>query len=815
MGAHFMNEETIFQSSLSSPSLQNHQLPILPLKNMAILPKSIIPIVVGRKTSIKAVEAALQGDRMVFITAQRDTNLDKPGLEDLYDYGTRSTILQVVRMPKGGLKILVEGICRSRIITSDTNQEYLSAYCTDITTLITSSSIELEALWRHTRTKYTQYCQLNNKIPADLLPETASSLEIEHALDTVLVHITIPLEERQKFLEIMELSDRILYICKILDREITIFETEERIKASIQSQVEKNQREYYLNEQIKAINKELGRDDQQVEIQHIRTKAKKLRLPQECAEKVERELKRLENMPSSSAEASVIRHYIEWLLALPWHKISRDNISIADAEKILNKQHAGLKKPKERIIEFLAARKFSNALKKSPIICLVGPPGVGKTSLASAIAESLGREFRRIPLGGLRDEAEIRGHRRTYISALPGKILQAMRHVSTVNPVILLDEIDKMSMDAHGDPSAALLEVLDPEQNKAFFDHFLEVSYDLSQVVFIATANQLDGIPYPLHDRMELIFLSGYSEQEKLDIAQKFLLPRNLKEHNLTARKCKISEDILLLLIREYTREAGVRQLERILTKILRKVIQLFLDEPSRASCVLTPKLVREWLGHSKFKIKPLNVTEERIGLASGLAWTEVGGDLLEIETSIVTGKGNVTLTGQLGDVMQESAYAALTYIRSRAPQLGLKPNFNTTKDIHIHIPEGATPKDGPSAGITLCTSIVSEMTKNPVNPLVAMTGEITLRGRVLPVGGLKEKILAASQHGIKTVILPRDNKDEIDEMQAEINTRDITLKFVDTMDEVLEQALLRSPFSKPLKTSKRDDDYAQVSKAS
>jgi ATP-dependent Lon protease len=809
-----MNEETISPTVLTGRVPISKSLPILPLKNMTILPKSIIPVIVGRKTSIKAVEAALQDDRMVFVTAQRDTSIEKPEEHDLYMCGTRAMILQVVRMPKGGLKILVEGMSRSRILKTDSEEGYLRAQCIDIPTIMSASSVELEALWRHVRTNYSHYCRLNSKLPADLLPENAASLDMEHALDTLLIHITIPLEERQKFLEIVELSERLLHICTMLDREITIFETEERIKQSIQNQVEKNQREYYLNEQIKAINKELGRDDQQHEIQHIRAKIKKLQLPQEPAEKIERELKRLELMPSASAEAAVIRHYVEWILALPWHKKSRDNISLVTAEKILDKQHAGLKKPKERILEFLAAKKFSNSLKRSPIICLVGPPGVGKTSLASAIAESLGREFRRISLGGLRDEAEIRGHRRTYISALPGKILQAMRQVSTVNPVILLDEIDKMSVDAHGDPAAALLEVLDPEQNKAFFDHFLEISYDLSQVMFIATANQLDGIAYPLHDRMELIFLSGYSEQEKLDIAQKFLLPRNLKEHDLTAKKCKISQDMLLLIIREYTKEAGVRQLERILTKILRKVIQLFLDDPDRTSCTLNESLVRTWLGHSKFKIKPLSPTEERIGLASGLAWTEVGGDLLEIETSIVTGKGNVTLTGQLGDVMQESAYAALTYIRSRAPQLGLKPNFNTTKDIHIHIPEGSTPKDGPSAGITLCTAMVSEMTKNPVNPLVAMTGEITLRGRVLPVGGLKEKILAAWQHGIKTIILPRDNKEEIEEMKSELNTRDITLKFVDTMDEVLEQALICSPFLKSTK-SKRDDDHAHASKTS
>jgi len=797
----------------------HYLLPVLPLKNMTILPKSIIPVIVGRKQSIAAVESALQQDRQVFVTAQRDVEVERPSFKDLYDYGTRAVILQVVRMPKGGFKILVEGVSRSQALSCDSGNGYMQVDCVDSATTGTTDINELEALWRHVRTRYQSYQKINNKLPADILSEVSSVDNMEHAMDTLLAHITLPLDERQVFLEMGNLPERLLYVCKMLDREVTIFETEERIRGSVQSQLERNQREYYLQQQRNAIDKELGRDDQQAEVQQLRAKVKSLKLPRDPAEKVEREIRRLEQMPQSSAEASVVRHYVEWILALPWHKSSRDTINMQAAEKILNKQHAGLKKPKERILEFIAAKKFSNLLKRSPIICLVGPPGVGKTSLASSIAESLGREFRRISLGGVRDEAEIRGHRRTYIGALPGKFLQAMRQVETVNPVILLDEVDKMSTDSHnGDPSAALLEVLDPEQNKAFYDHFLEISYDLSQVMFIATANHIEGIPYPLHDRMELIFLSGYSEQEKFDITKKFLLPRNLKEHGLSSKQCKIPSNVLMILIREYTKEAGVRQLERTLTKILRKVIQLFLEDQSMLTFTLTEEQLRIWLGHSKFKIKPLNAQEERIGLASGLAWTEVGGDLLEIETSIVTGKGNVTLTGQLGEVMQESAYAALTYIRSKAPQLGLKQNFNTTKDIHIHIPEGATPKDGPSAGITLCTAIVSEMTKNPVNPLVAMTGEITLRGRVLPVGGLKEKILAAWQHGIKKVILPRENKEEIDEMQSELNTRDITLKFVDTMDEVLEEALLRSPFSAKHAKAKRaagDDHHASSNQTS
>lgn len=780
-----------------TPSRANSQkqtlsLPVLPLKNMAILPKSIIPVIVGRKPSIAAVEAALKENRDIFVTSQKDAAMDSPEPGDLYAHGARATILQVMRMPKGGLKILVEGICRAVIIEPEIDKGYIRALCEDVITTSLEHDVELEALWRNTLSLYADYAALNSKLPADLVPPVANPSEMEQVADTVLIHLSIPAEERQKFIEMADLKKRLLKLCGIIEREIAILHTEERIRGRIQTQIEKNQREYYLNEQMKAIHKELGREDQQTEINQLRSKVKALKLPQEIGEKVEKEIRRLEQMPGASAEGSVIRHYIDWIISLPWHKMSKDTVSLEAAEKILNKKHAGLKKPKERIIEFLAAKKFSKNLTKSPIICLVGPPGVGKTSLAESIAESLGREFRRISLGGVRDEAEIRGHRRTYIGAQPGKIIQALRQVKTANPLILLDEIDKMSTDAHGDPSAALLEVLDPEQNKSFVDHFMEVPYDLSNVMFITTANHLDNIPYPLYDRMDLIQLSGYSDAEKIEIAQKFLIPKCLKEHSLTAQQCKISEPILRLIISEYTKESGVRQLERVITKIIRKVIQILLKDSSKSAITVTPQHIAEWLGHSKFKIKPVNEqTEGRIGLASGLAWTEVGGDLLQIEVSIVPGKGNVTLTGQLGEIMQESAYAALTYIRSRAEALGLKPSFSTTKDIHIHIPEGATPKDGPSAGITMCTALVSELTKNPVNPRVAMTGEITLRGRVLPVGGLKEKILAAKQHGITLVLLPLENKDEVEELRPEIGS-DITLKFVDTMDEVLENALMK-----------------------
>ncbi len=580
-----------------------------------------------------------------------------------------------------------------------------------------------------------------------------------------------------------------------MQREIDILETDERIRGTIQKQVEKSQREYYLTEQMKAIQKELGRDDTQSDIALIRAKIKKLGLPKEALEKVNKELKRLDQMPPMSSEAVVSRHYIDWVISLPWNKVTKDSISLAQAEKILNKNHAGLKRAKERIIEFLAARKFSKTLVRSPIICLIGPPGVGKTSLGHSIAESLGREFVRISLGGIKDEAEIRGHRRTYIGALPGKIIQAMKKAKSSNPVILLDEIDKMSSDFHGDPSAALLEVLDPEQNRSFVDHFLELEYDLSKVMFIATANLTEGIPYPLYDRMERIVLSGYTQAEKVEIARSFLIPKSLKEYSLKASQFKVPPPILKQIVHEYTKESGVRQIERVIAKLMRKTIQVLLKDPTVKNVTITKKLLKEWLGHPRYRDTTLD-TGERIGLATGLAWTEVGGEILEIETTVLPGKGGLTLTGQLGEVMQESAHAALSYIRSRAKKLGLKDSFYASRDIHMHIPEGATPKDGPSAGITMCLALVSAITKNPTRPDVAMTGEITLRGRVLGVGGLKAKILAARQQGIKTILVPEENKDDVEEIMNDIGSlKSENIIFVQNMDDVLSRALEKDPF--------------------
>lgn len=782
---------------------ENHEnsqlqvLALLPLKNVVILPKSIIPIIVGRPSSISAVENSLKNNKSIFITAQKHPDVEHPTENDVFACGTKSTILQVMRMPKGTLKILVEGICRAKIIKTKTADSYLEVEIEDLPTTSLEPSIELEALWRQLKHLYSQYSQLNTKIPSDLISVVKNPEDMDIIADTLAVHINLSFDERQQLLELPDLKERITKLCTFLQREIDILETEERIRGTIQKQVEKSQREYYLTEQLKAIQKELGREDSHAEISSIKSKIKTLGLSPEALEKVEKELKRLEQMPPLSSEAVVSRHYIDWVISLPWKKISKDTISLEQAEKILNKNHAGLKKAKERIIEFLAAKKFSKNLQRSPIICLIGPPGVGKTSLARSISESLGREFVRISLGGIKDEAEIRGHRRTYIGAMPGKIIQAMRKAKTKNPVILLDEIDKMSSDFHGDPAAALLEVLDPEQNKTFVDHFLEVGFDLSQVMFITTANHIEGIPYPLYDRMERIILSGYTEDEKIEIAESFLISKNLEEYGLKESQFKISTPILKKIISQYTKEAGVRQLERIIAKLMRKTIQILLKDKKQENVEITEEKLIEWLGYPKYKRTSIDESTDRIGLATGLAWTEIGGDILDIEVTVLPGKGGLTLTGQLGDVMQESAHAALSYIRSRAQMLGLKENFYSSKDIHIHIPEGATPKDGPSAGITMCTALVSALTKNPSKVGVAMTGEITLRGRVLAVGGLKEKILAARLHKMKIVIVPEENKDAVNEVMKEIGTKDhLEIVFVKNMDEVLKQALVNDPFS-------------------
>ncbi len=800
------NIDVEIESSLMDLGVTENKLPLLPLKNVVILPKTIIPIIVGRPLSIKAVEYALKHDRMLFITAQKDPNTEDPQLTDIFEYGTRSIILQVMRMPNGALKILAEGLCRSKIEEFSPEDGFIKVKAQDIITSGLENEISIQATWRQLHSLYQVYAQLNDKAPADLIDTVKTITDMDYLTDTIAVHISnLPFIERQNILESQNLEQRMLKVCMLLQKEIEILQTEQRIRGRIQTQVEKSQREYYLTEQMKAIQKELGREDQAVELDQMTKKIKALGLPADAYEKVEKEIRRLEQMPPLSSEAVVSRNYIDWLTALPWKKTTSDTISLKQAERILDSNHFGLTKAKERIIEFVAAKKFAKNLERTPIICLVGPPGVGKTSLAQSIAKSLGREFVRISLGGIRDEAEIRGHRRTYIGALPGKIIQAMKKAQVINPVILLDEIDKMSQDIHGDPASALLEVLDPEQNKTFMDHFLDTDYDLSKVMFITTANVADNIPYALYDRLEVINLSGYTEEEKLQIAKTFLIPKNLTEYHLSARQFKLSNDIITMLIAEYTKEAGVRQVERLIAKLMRKAIQIYLKDPAKKTVSITKEMVKNWLGvtYKKTSLSPLS---DRIGLATGLAWTEVGGDVLEIETTVLPGKGSITLTGQLGDVMQESAQAGISYIRSRATQLGLKSSFHTTKDIHIHMPEGATPKDGPSAGIAIGTALISALTNTKTKPNLAMTGEITLQGRVLAIGGLKEKLLAAKQHHMYTVIIPEENKDDLEEIKKEISLEGLTVMPVKTMDEVLKIAFVGTPYKTQPKAPKRKE---------
>jgi ATP-dependent Lon protease len=791
--------DTEKELEVSATTTTKPMLPLLPLKNVVILPKSIIPIIVGRPLSIAAVERALQGDRTLFVTSQKDQNVEDPKPNDLYEYGTRSTILQVMKMPNGSLKILAEGICRAKATSFYVDNNHIEVTYKNISTtgLTARYATELQASWRHLTELYIAYATLNDKAPSDIVGPVTEVSDMDYLTDTVAMHINnVSIDERQEILELNNLPKRMIKVCALLQKETEILQAEQRIRGRIQTQVEKNQKEYYLNEQMKAIQKELGRDDQGTEVESLMTKADALNLPEDALYKVKKELRRLEQMQPLSSESSISRNYIDWILSLPWTETSTDTISLEEAEEILNKNHAGLKKAKERILEFVAAKKFSKNLEKYPTICLVGPPGVGKTSLGKSIADSLGREFVRISLGGVRDEAEIRGHRRTYIGAMPGKIIQAMRKAHTLNPVILLDEIDKLAHDIQGDPAAALLEVLDPEQNKAFADHYLDIEYDLSKVIFIATANVPDNIPYPLFDRLEVISLSGYTKQEKKHIAQNFLIPKNLKEHTLSKRQFKLDEPILDEIIEFYTRESGVRQLDRTIAKLMRKTIQILLKDATKKSVTITHDLVIEWLGHHIFKKTTLSEKKDTFGLATGLAWTELGGDVLEIETSVLPGKGSVTLTGQLGDVMQESAQAAISYIRSRSKELGIKPNFYASKDIHIHLPEGATPKDGPSAGITICTALVSSLTEIPVKHDLAMTGEITLQGRVLGIGGLKEKLLAAKQHGFKTVIIPQENSDDLKEVYRDTNLDGLTVLTARTMDDVLQLAFDINPFT-------------------
>ncbi len=772
--------------------MQNNELkvlPLLPLREIVIFPNTAVPLFIGRTKSILAIEKAYSGDRTIFLSAQKDAKLDNPSEDDIYKVGTICKILQLLKLPDGTLKILVEGLSRGRIVRFVPNLDYFLVEIEPKTEII-ETDVETVALLKLCKESLEEYSHYNKKIN---LEAVNNLLEIEDPAefsDRLAAILNLKLEQKQRLLETISVRKRLETLLNFLRGEIEIIKTEARIRERVKKQMEKTQRDYYLHEQMKAIQKELGeREDGRSDLAELEKRIKKKKMPKEVAAIVRKEFKKLSMMSPMSAEATVVRNYIEWLISLPWYEKTKDNIDLEKVEYLLNKNHYGLEKPKQRIIEHLAVQKLTKTI-KGPILCFVGPPGVGKTSLAKSIAEAIGRRFVRISLGGVRDEAEIRGHRRTYVGALPGKIIQGMKKAGTINPVFCLDEVDKIGMDFRGDPAAALLEVLDPEQNNSFQDHYLEVSYDLSKVLFITTANTLHTIPAPLLDRMEIIELPGYTEEEKLEIAKSYLLPRQLEAHGLKPEMVPISDNAILEIIRKYTREAGVRNLERELATICRKIAKDVAKNPEAFKPFkITVSKLEKFLGVPKYRY---GIAEEQpqIGISTGLAWTETGGALLQIEAVIMPGKGNLQITGKLGEVMQESVQAAMSYVRSRALQLGLPLDFYKKIDIHVHVPEGAIPKDGPSAGITIATAIVSALLKVPVKNTVAMTGEITLRGRVLPIGGLKEKLLAAIRGGIKTVIIPKENEKELKEINPKI-LKNLEIVLVDNMDEVLKIALV------------------------
>ncbi len=764
-------------------------LPLLPLRDVVIFPYMVAPLFVGREKSIRALEEAMKNDKQIVLAAQKDAKTNDPKKEDIYDIGTIGSIVQMLRLPDGTVKVLVEGKSRTRIRGYVPGSSFFLVEVQDVSTG-KNPGAETEALIRTLINSFENYVKLNKKIPSEVLVTVSSMTDPERLSDTIASHLSFKLEDKQEILEIFDPVERLEKLYEKIQSEAEILQVEKKIRSRVKKQMEKAQKDYYLSEQMKAIQKELGdKDDLKSEINEFEEKLKAKNIPEDVEEKIKKEIKKLKMMSPMSAEATVVRNYVDWLLSVPWEEdVTEDRLDIDEATKILDEDHYGLEKPKERIIEYLAVRKLTDKL-KGPILCFVGPPGVGKTSLAKSIARSMGRKFIRVSLGGVRDEAEIRGHRRTYIGALPGKIIQGMRKAGTKNPVFLLDEIDKLGMDFRGDPASALLEGLDPEQNKSFNDHYLEVDYDLSNVLFITTANILHTIPWALQDRMEIIHIPGYTELEKLQIAKKFLVPKQREDHGLKPENLTISDSGILSLIRRYTREAGVRTLEREISTLCRKAAKKVVQKGLDHAVKVGEKNIQTILGIPKYKFGEIEENNQ-IGICTGLAWTEVGGEILTVEVSMVPGKGNFTITGKLGEVMQESAQAAMSYVRSKAEQLGLERYFYQKIDIHIHIPEGATPKDGPSAGIALVTAIVSALIKKPIDNEVAMTGEITLRGRVLPIGGLKEKILAAHRARVKKVIIPKENEKDLKDIPK--NTlKDIEVVLVDNIDEVIKQAIV------------------------
>ncbi len=768
--------------------IEKYYYPLLPLRDVVVFPNVVVPLFVGRDKSIKALEYAMSHQKEIFLSAQRDAKVDKPTPKDIFHFGTIGTVLQLLKLPDGTVKALIEGKERGKVDNFLDNREF---FMVEVSKLSADHEINLEskAMIRSINVSFEEYAKLNNKISEEIVSTVTNIEDPVRLADTIAGHLALKVVDKQEILEEQNLNRRLERIYEKLRNEIDILKLEQRLRTRVKKQMEKTQKDYYLNEQMRAIQKEMGtKDDFKAELDELQKKIKRKRLSKEAHNRIQQEFKKLKLMSPMSAEATVVRNYVDWILSLPWYDKTKEKLDIEEAEKILDQDHYGLEKPKERILEYLAVQRLTKKI-KGPILCLVGPPGVGKTSLAKSVARATGRNFVRLSLGGVRDEAEIRGHRRTYIGALPGKILQFLKKAKSNNPVFCLDEVDKMSTDFRGDPSAALLEVLDPEQNFAFNDHYLDLDYDLSQILFITTANNLHTIPLPLQDRMEIIRLPGYTEIEKLNIAKQFLIRKQREQNGLAPENISFSDGALFTIIRNYTKEAGVRNLEREISSICRKVAKKVVRKGKDTRIHIKSQSIHQYLGVPKYRY---GQTEEkdRIGLTTGLAWTEVGGELLQTEATVMPGKGNLVLTGKLGEVMQESAQAALSYVRSRAARLKLPENFYEKVDIHIHVPEGAIPKDGPSAGITLATSIVSALIRKPVNRDIAMTGEITLRGRVLPIGGLKEKILAAHRGGVGKVLIPLENKKDIEEIPKKI-LKKVELVLVEHMDDVLMHALI------------------------
>ena len=780
--------------------------PVLPLRDIVVFPHMIVPLFVGREKSIKALEDVMNDDKQILLTTQKDAANDDPGKEDVYQIGTIGTVLQLLKLPDGTVKVLVEGSFRAKISNFTDNEAFFEAYAEKIEET-DGDQQEQTALGRAVVTQFEQYIKLNKKIPPEVLTSVKQIEDTAKLADTIASHLAVKISEKQTLLELDSILERLEKIYAHMEGEIGVLQVEKRIRNRVKRQMEKTQREYYLNEQMKAIQKELGEsEDGNDELTEIAERIKKVRLSKEAREKATAELKKLKNMSQMSAEATVVRNYLDWLLGIPWKKKSKVKKDLSLAQQILDRDHHGLEKVKERIVEYLAVQQRTGKV-KGPILCLVGPPGVGKTSLGKSIADSTGRNFVRMSLGGVRDEAEIRGHRRTYIGSLPGKIVHSMKKAKTSNPLFLLDEIDKLGNDYRGDPSSALLEVLDPEQNNTFQDHYLEVDYDLSDVMFVTTANTL-RMPQPLLDRMEIIRLSGYTEDEKLEIANKHLIRKQQEQHGLKKGEWEVAESGLRDLIRYYTREAGVRNLEREIANLARKAVKEILTE-GVPKIIVTAKNLEEYAGVRKYRFGEVEESD-LVGVTTGLAWTEVGGEILSIESVTVPGKGKVTSTGKLGDVMRESVQAAESFVKSRAPSFGIDPKCLENKDIHVHVPEGATPKDGPSAGVAMVTSIVSVLTEIPVKRSVAMTGEITLRGRVLPIGGLKEKLLAALRAGIKTVLIPKDNEKDLAEIPDNVKSG-LNIVPVSVVDEVISNALTSEPL--PLEIEEDEGDQALAKK--